>query len=130
MDNNNEIEQLIKNMLVDLEDFTKTDEAYKEDMKDSPFRVQWKICGFDFYQIFEKDRYEHKFVRILSNPDFILTIRNQESAIKFLKGEILGLRYAARKFYDGRFKLLRRIGWKTLKTEKGEKKRPVEKSHK
>ena len=124
---NNEIEKLIKNMLVDLEEFTKTDEVYKVDMKDTPFRVQWKICGFDFYQIFEKDRYEHKFGGILPNPDFLLTIRNEESATRFLKGEILGLRYAARKFYNGRFKLLTRIGWKTIKTEKGEKKRPVEK---
>ena len=59
MENKNEIEQLIKNMLLDLEEFTKTDEIYKADMKDSSFRVQWKICGFDAYQIFEKDRYEH-----------------------------------------------------------------------
>lgn len=127
MENINEIEQLMKNMLVDLEDFTKIDEVYKEDMKDSSFRVQWKICGFDAYQIFEKDRYEYKFGGILPDPDLLLTIRNEESAIKFLKGEILGLRYAARKDYNGRFKLITRIGWKTIKTEKGEKKRPVEK---
>jgi UDP-glucose 4-epimerase len=127
MENINEIEQLMKNMLVDLEDFTKNDEVYKEDMKDTSFRVQWKICGFDAYQIFEKDSYEHNFGGIIPNPDLLLTIRNEESAIKFLKGEIIGLRYAARKDYNGRFKIITRVGWKTIKTEKGEKKRPVEK---
>lgn len=127
MEKNNEIEQLIKKMLVDLEDFTKSDDVYKEDMKDFPFRVQWKIYGFDFYQIFKKDSYEHKFGGILPDPDFLLTIRNQESAIKFLKGEILGLRYSSRKSYNGRFKLIHRLGWKTIKTENGEKKRPIEK---
>ncbi|GAH17805.1 unnamed protein product, partial [marine sediment metagenome] len=124
---NSEIEQLIKKMLVDLEDFTKTDEFYKEDMKDMSFRVQWKICGYDFYQIFEKDRYEHKFGEILPNADFTFVIRNEESAIKFLKGELLGLRYASRKSYNGRIKIVQRVGWSTVKTENGEKKRPVEK---
>lgn len=127
MRKNSEIEQLIKKMLVDLEEFTKTDEFYKEDMKDMSFRVQWKICGYDFYQIFEKDGYEHKFGKILPNPDFTFVVRNEESAIKFLKGELLGLRYASRKSYDGRIKIVQRVGWSTIKTENGEKKRPVEK---
>lgn len=122
-----EIESLIKEMFVDLEEFTKSDEVYKEDMKDSGFRIQWKICGFDGYQIFEKDNYEHKFGGILTDPDFSLTIRNVESALKFLKGEIIGLRYAARKSYNGRFKLIHRLGWKTIKTESGEKKKTFRK---
>lgn len=125
MEKINEIEQLIKKMLLDLEDFAKTDEVYKEDMKDFPLRVQWKICGFDAYQIFETDNYEYKFGEVLTDPDFLLTIRNEESAIKFLKGEILGLRYAVRKSYNGRFKLIQRLGWKTINTENGEKRRPV-----
>jgi len=127
MKRNSEIEKLFKNMLVDLEEFTKTDEAYKEDMKDSSFRVQWNICGYDAYQIFEKDRYEHNFGGILPNPDLLLIIRNEESAIKFLKGEIIGVRYVSRKVYNGRFKITRRVGWQTTKTENGEKKRPIEK---
>ncbi len=102
MEKNNDIEQLIKNMLVDLEDFTKTNNVYKEDFKDTSFRLQWKICGFDFYQILEMDRYEYKFGGILPNPDLTLTIRNEESAIKFLKGEIYGISYVSHKSYEGR----------------------------
>lgn len=127
MKRNSEIEQLIKNVLVDLEDFTKTDKVYKEDFKDTSFKLQWKICGFNFYQIFERDRYEHKFGGIRPNPDLSLIIRNEESAIKFLKGEIYGISYVSRKSYEGGFKVTRRIGWQTIKKENGEKKRPIEK---
>ena len=127
MDQIKEIGSLMKEMFVDLEEFTKSDEIYKEDFKDSSFRIQWKICGFNGYQIFERDNYEHEFGGILADPDFTLTIRNVESALKFLKGEIIGFRYAARKSYDGRFKLTRRLGWKSIITEDGEKKRPIEK---
>ena len=44
MENKNEIEQLIKNMLIDLEEFTKTDEIYKEEMIDGKAEVNQKRC--------------------------------------------------------------------------------------
>ena len=121
-----EIESLFKKMLIDYEDWPQKDEIYQVDVKDfGVFKVQWKICGIEGYQIFEKDKISYKFGERLEEPDVTLTIRNKAIAREFLSGETFKFSFGAG--YKGDFKVYKNLDWKDVETEKGKKRLKITK---
>ncbi len=120
VDNKGEIESLFKKMLKDDEERASEDKIYQKDMKDvGKFKVQWKICGILGYQIFEIDKISYKFGEKLEEPDVTLVIRNNDLAVRLLKGERFEFGYGPG--YKGGFKINYTEGWKIIDTEKGKK---------
>jgi len=125
-ENKGEIESLFKKMMKDYEDIPQKDKIYQVDVKDfGSLKVQWKICGIEGYQIFEKDKIFYSFGERLDEPDVTLTIRNKNLAIEFLKGETFKFTFGAGP--KGGFKLYKTLGWKIVDTEKGKKRSRITK---
>jgi len=126
VEDNGDIESLFKKMLIDYENWPQNDEIYQIDVKDfNVLKVQWKICGIEGYQIFDKDKISYKFGERLDEPDVTLTIRNKALAREFLKGEVFKFSFGAG--YKGGFKLFKITGWKTVETERGKKRSKITK---
>ena len=125
-ENKEEIESLFKKMMKDFEDIPQKDKIYQVDVKDfGLLKVQWKICGIEGYQIFEKDKISYKFREKLDEPDITLVIRDKNLAIEFLKGEAFKFTFAPG--HKKSFKLYKTLGWKIIDTEKGKKKSRITK---
>lgn len=121
-----EIADILKKMMQDLEGIAQNDKIYQEDMKDiEEFKVQWKIRGIKAYQIFEKDGYSYKFGEEIDAPDVTLIIRNLELASRFLRGEHFEYTYS--RGYKGVFKILHTKEWKIIDTPTGRSRQRVSK---
>jgi len=121
-----EIESLFKKMLKDYEDRPQKDEIYQVDVRDfGVLKVQWKICGIEGYQIFEDDKISYKFGEKIDDPDIILTIRNKDLALEFLRGDTFKFTFGAG--HKGSFKLYKTVGWKIIDTDMGKKRSRITK---
>jgi UDP-glucose 4-epimerase len=121
MSESQDLEELFKNMLIEQEEVTKQDQAYQEDIENSPIKVQWNIKGLLAYQIFEKDNYSFKFGEELNEPDITLVIEDYEAARLFLTGEMGDYSTIPKDHYVGTFELIYTEGWNKIETEKGYK---------
>ena len=112
MKRNNEIENLFKNMLIDLEEFTETDTILQEDLKGLTLDIQWNICGIKGYQKFINGEYSFKLGGELDDPDLKLEIDDEDTALKLLNGEIKSFEY---RFYKRKAKIYYIEKWEKVK---------------
>jgi len=106
----NEIENLFKKMMDELDGFIETDEVYQEDMKDfnDEIRVQWNICGTLGYQVFKRDHYSYGFGEQIDDWGVHLEMINKILAGKFLRCE--PFRFSYERVENG-FAITHILGW-------------------
>lgn len=131
-ENKEDIELLFKKMMMDSGEKSPKDMIYLEDMKDvGIFKVQWKICGVQGYQIYENDKISYKFGELLEEPDVTLEILDRDLAIQFLKGEHFSTRklpiFSRTPDDIGNFRINHTEGWKITETEKGKRRERITK---
>ncbi|NHJ23892.1 MAG: 4Fe-4S dicluster domain-containing protein [Candidatus Lokiarchaeota archaeon] len=115
------IEEKYKEMLENLEDSLEKDAILQEDLKDFVLNIQWDICGVKGFQEFNNGGYFYKFGEVLDNPDITLEIKDINTALKLLNGEIDNFNYL---FYKRKAKFYFiekwepiRVGEENLKTK-------------
>jgi len=117
-ENREDLEALVKKMMIDSETTCKEDKIYQEDMKDvGMLKVQWKICGIQGYQIFDIDKIPFKIGELLEEPDVSLETNDEDLSIRLLKGERFDFDYGLDN--KGNFQINHTVGWKTVETERG-----------
>jgi NAD-dependent dihydropyrimidine dehydrogenase PreA subunit len=114
-----EVKALLREMLEDFDGKYQNDTKYREDMKEvGILKVQYEICGFSAYQIFEVDNYSYKFGEKLNDePDITLIIENRDLAARFLRSEHIDTTFG--KFQHGTLEILHTAGWEINETETG-----------
>lgn len=113
-----EVKALLREMMEDFDGKYQTDEIYKEDMKEvGILKVQYEICGFLGYQIFEIDNYSYKLGEKINEPDITLIIENSDLAARFLRSEHFDTTFG--KFHKGTLEILHTAGWEINETETG-----------
>ncbi|MHA1350479.1 MAG: 4Fe-4S binding protein [Promethearchaeota archaeon] len=126
-ENKNVLMSAFIKMMRDLEGITQNDTIYQESISDfgGIVKLQWNICGVLGYQIFKNDDYTYKLGEELNDPDVYLKIKHKDLALRFLNGEHLGFKYAPRRDYKGKFKIMYVDDFKDIKTEKGERREQI-----
>jgi len=109
------IEENFKEMLRDLENSLEEDAVLQEDLKDFTLGIQWDICGVKGYQNFNKGDYSYKFGVNLDDPDVKLEIKDINTALKLLNGEIESFEY---RFYKRKAKFYYIEKWEKVKVGK------------
>ena len=121
-----EIESLFKQMMIDYENVPQKDEIYQVDVKDfGMLKVQWKICGFIGYQIFDKDKISYKYGEEIEKPDISIVIRDNNIAIEFLKGRSFKISFAPG--HKNSLKVYKIVDWKIIETKFGNKRSKITK---
>jgi UDP-glucose 4-epimerase len=106
------IEEKFKEMLSDLEDSLEKDAILQEDLKDFTLNIQWDIYGVKGYQQFNNGDYSFKFGGELNDPDITLEIKDADTALKLLNGEIESFEY---RFYKRKAKIYQMEKWEKVK---------------
>ena len=97
-----EIKEKFNLMLKNLESSLQTDTILQEDLKDFTLNIQWDICGVKGYQKFNNGEYSFKIGGVLEDPDVLLEIKDMNTALKLLNGEIDSFEY---RFYKRKAKI-------------------------
>jgi ferredoxin len=116
------IEKKFKEMLENLQDSLEKDAILQEDLNDFTLNIQWDICGVKGYQKFQKGQYSFKFGEVLDDPDVTLEIKDINTALRLLNGEIDNFNYLffkrkAKFYYIEEWEQVK-MGEETLKTKK------------
>ena len=107
-----ELETKLEKMLQDVEESLEKDTVLQEDSKDLTLDIQWDICGVKGYQKFNKGKYSFKFGAELDDPDITLEIKDADTALKLLNGEIESFEY---RFFKRKAKILYVEKWEKVK---------------
>ncbi|MHA2473150.1 MAG: indolepyruvate ferredoxin oxidoreductase subunit alpha [Promethearchaeota archaeon] len=97
-----ELEFYFKKMLEDIDELIEVDEFLKKDWEKTDFTIQWFVNGIKGYQIFENGKYTHKFGEELKNTDLTIKFADEETTLRFLKGNLARYSYV---YYKRKFKL-------------------------
>ncbi|MCP4757213.1 MAG: 4Fe-4S dicluster domain-containing protein [Proteobacteria bacterium] len=118
--NKQELEALVKKMMVDSEANCREDKIYQQDMKDiGTLKIQWNFCGIQGYQIFEIENISYKLGVLPEEPDITIESEDVELSIRLLKEELFEFEYGMNNIGD--FEINHTVGWKTEKSEGGER---------
>ena len=121
-----EIEALFKQMMVGFENAPQKDKIYQVDVKDfGVLKVQWKICGYIGYQIFDKDKISFKYGETIDEPDVTIVIRDKNIAVEFLKGGSFKISFAPG--HKDSLKVYKIMDWKIIETDLGKKRSSITK---
>jgi len=108
------IEEKFKEMLQRLEESLGNDKILQEDMSDFVLNIQWDIYGVKGFQKFNKGEYSFKFGQVLDDPDVTLEIKDMDTALKLLNGEIDSFEY---RFYKRKAKFYYIEKWEKFKVD-------------
>ena len=106
------IEEKFKEMMASLKLSLTKDRILQEDMSDFILNIQWDICGVKGFQKFNKGEYSFKFGKVLDDPDVTLEIKDMDTALKLLNGEIESFEY---RFYKRKAKIYYIEKWEKVK---------------
>lgn len=77
-------------MLESIEEISKVDEDFQEEMEEVEGKIQWNIGNFKGYQIFENGKYSFKIDGEIEDPDLTMTLHDVDVAKSLFTGEIDG----------------------------------------
>jgi putative sterol carrier protein len=84
-----EVKVLLFSMLNGLEEISKVDENFREDLEGYEGKIQWKLGeNINAYQVFEGGKYSWKIDAEIEDPDVTLKIPDLKVAKGILLGEI------------------------------------------
>ena len=77
-------------MLKSLEVISKIDENLQDELEDFDARVQWKICDFKGYQIFEEGKIKGVIDAEIENPDVTMIMGDLDKVRELFTGGVDG----------------------------------------
>ena len=77
-------------MLESIEEISKVDEEFQEELEVIEGKIQWNIGNFKGYQIFENGKYSFKIDAEIEEPDLTMILPDVDIAKSLLTGEIDG----------------------------------------
>jgi len=85
-----QVKMMVYIMVKSLEEISKVDEDFQEDLEDVEGIVQWKIGNIRVYQVFEEGKYSFVMDAEAEDPDVTMILEDLDFARQFFSGEVDG----------------------------------------
>ena len=77
-------------MVKALEEISKVDEDFQEDLEDIEGVIQWKVGNIRVYQVYEEGKYSFVMDEEHPDPDVTMILEDLDFARQFFSGEVDG----------------------------------------
>jgi len=84
------VKMMVYIMMKSLEEISKVDEEFQEDLEDIEGIIQWKIANIRAYQVYKDGKYSFVMDEEADDPDVTMILEDLDFARQFFSGEVDG----------------------------------------
>jgi len=84
------VKMMVYIMVKSLEEISKVDEDFQEDLEDIEGIIQWKVGNIRVYQVYKEGKYSFVMDEEAEDPDVTMILEDLDFARQFFSGEVDG----------------------------------------
>jgi len=84
------VKMMVYIMVKSLEEISKVDEDFQEDLEDIEGIIQWKVGNIRVYQVYKEGKYSFVMDEEAEEPDVTMILEDLDFARQFFSGEVDG----------------------------------------